>query len=204
MSGLEMTQDRLGLQWSEQEVGCGQLERGSQSVWVGGLGPSLWGDGRWAASCLLGLQVSEQEVGSSCSWADVLNRSPGRAAAGTQRSSVWPALRQQQAISRCPVLARSGPGPATEDAVQYGPLLACLQVDAKLRSIMHSIYRSCKAVAEEFHTTLAAGAARFAVWSIYAGWAVLPCQVYVWCKRVLMTPWLAPLHPSAACTQAPT
>lgn len=31
------------------------------------------------------------------------------------------------------------------------------QVDAKLRAIMHSIYRTCKEAAEEYHTTLAAG-----------------------------------------------
>lgn len=31
------------------------------------------------------------------------------------------------------------------------------QVDAKLRAIMHSIYRACKEVAQEYHTTLAAG-----------------------------------------------
>lgn len=36
---------------------------------------------------------------------------------------------------------------------------ARLQVDAKLRAIMHSIYRTCKEVAEEYHTSLAAGEA---------------------------------------------
>jgi glutamate dehydrogenase (NADP+) len=32
------------------------------------------------------------------------------------------------------------------------------EVDAKLRAIMHSIYRTCKETAEEYHTTLAAAA----------------------------------------------
>lgn len=72
-------------------------------------------------------------------------------------------------------------------AVQYFALLASLQVDAKLRSIMHSIYRSCKAVAEEFHTTLAAGAARFA--ALRTGQCChAASQVYARYLRLLLTP----------------
>lgn len=104
MSGLEMTQDRLGLQWSEQEVGCGLLEKDALTgCWVR-LATSLWGEDRWDASCLLGLLSNTLHCLLPCRWTPSCAPSctaSTAAARRLQKSSTPPSRQARHALLPC-------------------------------------------------------------------------------------------------------